>query len=65
VERLDADGLFFEICRDQDRRRICGYPAIYTLLKVVDARESRLIKYDQATDTATQQAVTFAGMALR
>lgn len=65
VERLDADAFFQDICDDQDRRRICGYPAIYTLLTVVEAQEAQLIKYDQAVDTATQQAVTFAGMVLR
>lgn len=65
VERLDADSFFQDICDDQDRRRICGYPAIYTLLTVTGAREGRLIKYDQAVDPVTQQAVTFASMVLR
>lgn len=65
VERVDADAFFQDICDDRDRRRICGYPAIYTLLSVAGAHEGRLIKYDQAVDTATQQAVTFASMVLR
>lgn len=65
VERLDAEAFFQDICADQDRRRICGYPAIYTLLTVAGARAGRLIQYDQAVDPATQQAVTFASMVLR
>ena len=65
VERLDAESFFQEVCEDQDRRRICGYPAIYTLLSVAGAQESKMIKYDQATDTETQQSVTFASMVLR
>jgi AmmeMemoRadiSam system protein B len=65
VERLDAEAFFQEICRDQDRRRICGYPAIYTLLSLTEAREGRLTGYDQAVDAAAQQAVSFAGMVLR
>lgn len=64
VERLDHEAFFQHICEDQDRRRICGYPAIYTLMTVADAREGRLLKYDQAADTETQQAVSFASMVL-
>ena len=65
VERLDAEALFQHICDDQDQRRVCGYPAIYTLMDLAGARESQLLKYDQAADTMTQQAVTFASMVLR
>lgn len=65
VERLDAESLIQDIRRDQDRRRICGYPAIYTLLSVVDAHEGRLLRYEQAADVESQQAVTFASMVLR
>ena len=65
IEKLDAEALFQDIRHDQDRRRICGYPAIYTLLSVVDAREGSLLRYEQAADAASQQAVTFASMVLR
>ncbi len=65
VENLDSEGLFHHICRDGDQRRVCGYPAIYTALKLTDARSATLLKYDQAADPQTQQAVTFASMVLR
>ena len=65
VEHLDSEAFFRHICEDQDQRRICGYPAIYTLMTLADACEGHLLKYDQAVDTATQQTVTFASMVLR
>ncbi len=63
VERLDAEGFFSSISRERDRRRICGLPAIYTLLKSVEAKEGRLLKYAQAFTPDTQSVVTFASLA--
>ena len=63
AERVDAEGFYHSIRRERDRRRICGFPPIYTLLKLVDAREGKLLKYDQSMDPSTQSVVTFASLA--
>jgi hypothetical protein len=63
AERVDAEGFYNSIRRERDRRRICGFPPIYTLLKLLDAREGRLLKYDQSMDSSTQSVVTFASLA--
>lgn len=63
AERVDAEGFYDSIRRERDRRRICGFPPIYTLLKLVDAREGKLLKYDQSMDPPTQSVVTFASLA--
>lgn len=63
AEAIDGEKFFFSISKDQDRRRICGLPAIYTLLKVMEAREGRLLKYGQAYTRETQSVVSFASMA--
>ena len=65
VENLDTESFFRHICDDQDQRRICGYPAMYTLMTLAEAQEGKLLKYDQAADETTQQVVTFASMVLR
>jgi len=65
VENLDAEAFYAHICEDRDQRRICGYPAIYTLMTLTEAREGELLKYDQAADKTTQQAVTYASMVLK
>ena len=63
VERLDAEGFFSFVSEERDRRRICGLSAIYTLLKVLEATEGRLLKYGQAYTPETQSVVSFASMA--
>ena len=63
VERVDAEGFFESINKDRDRRRICGLPAIYTMLQTMNAEEGTLLKYDQAFTPETQSVVSFASLA--
>lgn len=62
VERLDGEGFFSSILKEKDRRRICGLPAIYTLLSTMEAKEGRLLRYGQAFTPDTQSVVTFASL---
>jgi AmmeMemoRadiSam system protein B len=63
VGKMDGEGFFSSISREQDRRRICGLPAIYSMLKVIDAKEGKLLNYGQAFTPGTQSVVSFASMA--
>jgi AmmeMemoRadiSam system protein B len=63
VERFDGEGFFSSISKERDRRRICGLPTIYTLIKTMQAQEGRLLKYGQAFTPDTQSVVTFASLA--
>ncbi len=63
AEDLDAEGFYNSIQKENDRRRICGYPAIYTMLNVVKASKGKLLKYSQNTEPNTHSTVTFASMA--
>jgi AmmeMemoRadiSam system protein B len=63
VEKMDPEGFYDLIRREGDRRRICGLPSIYVLMNITDAREGRLLKYDQSHNPETQSAVTFASLA--
>ena len=62
VEKLDGEGFFSSILKERDRRRICGLPAIYTMLKVLEAKEGRLLRYGQAYTPETQSVVSFASL---
>ncbi|KKL79202.1 hypothetical protein LCGC14_2017210, partial [marine sediment metagenome] len=62
AEDLDAEGFYNSIQKENDRRRICGYPAIYTMLNVLKASKGKLLKYSQSTEPNTHSTVTFAGM---
>ena len=63
AEKMDGEGFFSSISKERDRRRICGLPAIYSMLKVLDAKEGKLLKYGQAFTPETQSVVTFASLA--
>ena len=58
----DGEGFFSSILRERDRRRICGLPAIYAMLKVLEAKEGKLLKYGQAYTRETQSVVSFASL---
>ncbi len=65
IERLaalDAPGFFHEIAKDQDRRRICGFSPLYSLIHLLDGAEGRQLKYGQAFTPQTGSAVTFTSM---
>jgi AmmeMemoRadiSam system protein B len=59
----DPESLFQLLNKDSDRRRICGFPPIYTMLNILD-NETRgtLLKYNQWSDPQGTSAVTFASM---
>ncbi|MEK6602321.1 MAG: AmmeMemoRadiSam system protein B [Candidatus Binatota bacterium] len=59
---LDAPGFFQEIARDQDRRRICGFSPLYSLIHLLDGTQGRNLKYGQAFTRETGSAVTFTSM---
>jgi AmmeMemoRadiSam system protein B len=63
AEKMDGEGFFSSISKERDRRRICGLPAIYSMLKVLEAKEGKLLKYDQAFTPETQSVVSFASLA--
>jgi len=62
VELLDVDGFHNSVQKDNNSRKICGYPAIYTMLNVMEASEGKLLKYSQYADQ-TNSTVSFASMA--
>ncbi len=62
AELLDAEGFRNSIQKDHNSRKICGYPAIYTLLNIIEASEGKLLKYSQYADQ-TNTTVSFASMA--
>jgi AmmeMemoRadiSam system protein B len=59
----DAENFFSLIKQENDRRNVCGVPAIYSLLKLIEAQSGRLLKYDQSVDSAHQSLVTFMSAA--
>jgi hypothetical protein len=63
LERIEPEAFFDEIAKDGDRRRICGFPAMYTFLRAVRAAEGKLLMYDRSVEAATESSVSFASLA--
>ena len=63
----DTTSLFAHMCRDQDARRICGFPAVYLMLDLLNrlglCKDAEVLDYRQAVDYQADCAVTFAGVA--
>jgi hypothetical protein len=62
AEKMDGEGFFSVISNERDRRRICGLPAIYSMLKTLEAKKGKLLKYGQAFTRETQSVVSFASL---
>jgi MEMO1 family protein len=65
IERLaalDAPGFFDEIAKDQDKRKICGFSPLYSLIHLLNGQRGKHLKYSQAFTPETASAVTFTSM---
>ncbi|HEX6437536.1 MAG TPA: AmmeMemoRadiSam system protein B [Candidatus Binatia bacterium] len=65
VERLaarDAPGFFNEIAKDHDKRRICGFSPLYSLIHLLKKGKGQRLKYSQSFTPETASAVTFTSM---
>jgi len=65
VERLsalDAPGFFHEIAKDEDKRKICGFSPLYSLIHLLDGARGQHLHYGQAFTPETGSAVTFSSV---
>jgi MEMO1 family protein len=62
LAQLDAPGFFKAIAKDQDRRRICGFSPLYSLIQLLDGARGNHLKYSQAFTPETGSAVTFTSL---
>jgi len=63
VACVDADGFLRLLQRDMNRRRICGFPAIYVQLRTMEALRGEVLKYDQGATPDGRSMVSFAALA--
>lgn len=61
----DRAGFFQHLVKDHDRRRICGFSPLYSLIHLLNGAEGKLLKYGQAFTPETGSAVSFASVVFR
>ena len=59
---LDAPGFFNEISKDEDKRKICGFAPLYSLIHLLDGARGNHLHYGQAFTPETGSAVTFTSL---
>ena len=62
LARLDAPGFFNEIAKDEDKRKICGFSPLYSLIHLLDGARGNHLHYGQAFTPETGSAVTFTSL---
>jgi len=62
LSELDAPGFFQNLAKDQDRRRICGFSPLYSLIHLLKGVRGKPLKYAQAHTPETASAVTFTSV---
>lgn len=63
VEQLDPEGFTQFISKEGDKRRIFGFAPIYSLLKLIQAQEGQMLRYDRGITDQYNSTVTYASMA--
>ena len=56
----DSDAFFAYIASEQDQRRICGFPALYTMLHLLNGEKGRLLSHNHTIMDPTGSFVTYA-----
>lgn len=62
LNALDASGFFRNVAKDSDRRRICGFSPLYSLIHLLGRSEGQTLTYRQAYSEETASAVTFSSV---
>ena len=64
VSEIDPSGFLNRIVDTNPTNRVCGFPALYTLLKLTDAKKGKLSEYRQNIEGEMDTMVSFATMSL-
>lgn len=59
----NPDGFFDFVAKEEDRRKICGFAPLYTLLHLLADEKGRLLAHDQSQMDPTGSFVSYASLA--
>lgn len=62
VEDVDAEGFRGYLAEERDRRRICGFSPIYTMLKSMQAEQGRVVAHDHGEMDPVGSICSFASV---
>jgi AmmeMemoRadiSam system protein B len=62
VEELKAEDFAGYIQKEKDQRRISGFSPIYSLLRLIQAEQGQVLRYDRGITDQYNSTVTYASM---
>ena len=60
VEEVNAQGFAQFLITEQDKRHVLGFPAIYLLLKLIEAEKGEVLRYDREVIDQFNSTITYA-----
>lgn len=63
VENIEPEAFAQFILKEGDKRHILGFPAIFTMLKLVEAEKGQVLRYDRGITDQFNSTITYASMA--
>ena len=58
-----AEGFFENLVREGNRRRVCGFPCIYAMVRALDLKNGELLRYGQSAMDERNSTVSYASVA--
>ena len=63
VENVDAQGFAEFLLKEQDRRHVLGFSAIYLLLRLIESEKGEVLRYDREIVDQFNSTITYASAA--
>lgn len=63
VENVDAQGFVEFLLKEQDRRHVLGFSAVYLLLRLLEAEKGEVLRYDREIVDQFNSTITYASAA--
>ncbi len=63
VENVDARGLAQFLVKEEDKRHVLGFSAIYLLLRLIDVEKGEVLRYDREIVDQFNSTITYASAA--
>ncbi len=62
IKKADPKKFWESVVKENDKRKICGFSPIYTLLKLMEGKTAKKYSYDKNIEEMTESMVSYAGV---
>jgi hypothetical protein len=62
IKKADPRAFWESVVKENDKRKVCGFSPIYTLLKLMEGKTAKKYSYDKNIEEMTESMVSYAGV---